>query len=424
MSRADGGAFQEGSRVTPPAARLRVAIVADMLEERWPSMNLVADMLVEQLGTQSSDDVEAVLLRPTLVRRLTRLPGLQSKYETADRVVNRFWDYPRWLARNRDAFDVFHIVDHSYAHLVHVLPAARTVVTCHDTDAFLSLVQPERGRSGLPKVLARRIRAGLQKAGRVVCPSMATRNELRQYGILPLDRMVVAYNGVHEAYSASPDEAADESIEQFVGGPDSRRVDLLHIGSTIPRKRIDLLLRIVAAVKEREPGVRLLKAGGQFTSDQQELVRTLGLEADVVSLPFLDPAQLAALYRRAAAVLVTSDREGFGLPVVEAMACGTPVVATDLPVLREIGGAAAAYAPLGDVAAWRERILAIWQERLNAQSRNLRRRSCLEQAARFRWDVYASAMAAIYRDLAPQDHRLQAPDFRLEESLSESSSRT
>jgi glycosyltransferase involved in cell wall biosynthesis len=388
--------------VTTPGARLRVAIVADMLEERWPSMNLVADMLVEHLGTQSSDDVEAVRLRPTLVRRLTRLPGLQSKSETADRVVNRFWDYPRWLASHRDAFDVFHIVDHSYAHLVHVLPAARTVVTCHDTDAFLSLVQPERGRSGLPKVFARRIRAGLQNAGRVVCPSMATRNELRQYGILPLDQMVVAYNGVHAAYSASPDEAADESIEQFVGRCDGRRIDLLHVGSTIPRKRIDLLLRIVAAVKEREPAVRLLKAGGQFTSDQQELVRTLGLVADVVSLPFLDPAQLAALYRRAAAVLVTSDREGFGLPVIEAMACGTPVVATDLPVLREIGGAAVAYAPLGDVAAWRERILAIWQERLNAQSRNLRRRSSIEQAARFRWDAYASAMAAIYRDLAPQ----------------------
>ena len=297
--------------------------------------------------------------------RLTRWRGFRgtAKSGTADRVVNRFWDYPRWLARQRDAFDVFHIVDHSYAHLVHALPPERTVVTCHDTDAFLSLVDPDRGVSDLPKVFARRICTGMQKARVVICPSAATRDELRQYGILPLERMAVVHNGVHPACSPLPHDAADRAIDRLAGGRDDRYVNLVHVGSTIPRKRIDLLLRLVAAVKEKEPRVRLLKAGGTFTSDQRDLIRTLRLEADVVSLPFMDAAQLSALYRRAAVVVVTSEREGFGLPVAEAMACGTPVVATDLPVLREVGGRAAAYGALGDLTGWRDLVLALVEER-------------------------------------------------------------
>src|SRR5262252_4018693 len=226
------------------AARLRVAIVADLLEERWPSMDLVADMLVTHLGAGVSADIKAAALRPPIVRRLTRLPGLGvgSKSDTADRVVNRFWDYPRWLLRLRDSYDVFHIVDHTYAHLVHVLPEARTIVTCHDTDAFLSLVEPERNDSDLPKMFARRIESGLQKTARVVCPSMATCDELLRYGILPPERMSVVYNGVHPDYSPRPNEAADRSIEEIiqradtVGGQrtDTRPIDLLHVGSTIP----------------------------------------------------------------------------------------------------------------------------------------------------------------------------------------------
>ena len=70
--------------------------------------------------------------------------------------------------------------------------------------------------------------------------------------------------------------------------------------------------------------------------------------------PFLRPADrtLAAVYRRAALVLQPSEAEGFGLPVAEALACGTPVLASDLAVLREVGGEAAVYRAVGDVPAW------------------------------------------------------------------------
>ena len=107
---------------------LRVALVADLLEERWPSMNLVAEELFSHLKTPPFEHrISVEFLRP----------ALKNRGRGIGRFVNRFWDYPRWLRRKANAFDVFHIIDHSYAHLVHVLPAARTVVTCHDVDAFI-----------------------------------------------------------------------------------------------------------------------------------------------------------------------------------------------------------------------------------------------------------------------------------------------
>ena len=95
----------------------------------------------------------------------------------------------------------------------------------------------------------------------------------------------------------------------------------------------------------------------------------LGLEPHIIVLPFLERRVLAAVYRRAAVVLQPSDREGFGLPVAEAMACGTPVVASDLPPLREVGGAMASYCPVGDVEAWTSTVSELLDERSTPSTR-------------------------------------------------------
>src|SRR5437867_13348563 len=103
----------------------RVAIICDLLEENWPSMDLIGHMLEEGLQ-QFQGQFEAVRLCPQMRRRFTRGGRSEPKRKfNADRVLNRFWDYPRWLRMRRNEFDLFHIVDHSYAHLVHTLPPNR-----------------------------------------------------------------------------------------------------------------------------------------------------------------------------------------------------------------------------------------------------------------------------------------------------------
>src|SRR5439155_6156961 len=102
----------------------RVALICDLAEENWASMDLVGLMLEEGLR-EYGHNIEAFRLCPVMQRRFTTI-GHSDRPKflfNADRILNRFWHYPQWLKTQRDRFDLFHIVDHSYSQLVHYLPA-------------------------------------------------------------------------------------------------------------------------------------------------------------------------------------------------------------------------------------------------------------------------------------------------------------
>lgn len=390
---------------------LRVGVICDFREENWPSMELVADMLLSSLQADHSDGIEATRIQPAMKMRFAKLRHDRNGHSgdarlhangsrfNADRVLNRFWHYPRYLQSRQTDFDLFHLIDHSYAQVLHSLPPERTIVTCHDLDTFQCLLNPAgEPRSLLFKKMVNRTLTGLRKAARVICVSEATRDELLAHGLVDADRAVVIPNGVHEMCSPNPDPDADGELNRQLGSGES--IDILHVGSTIPRKRIDILLRVFAKLTEQFPNARLLRVGGNLTDKQSRLMHDLGVAESVVQLPQLDRRTLAAVYRRAAIVLLPSEREGFGLPVVEAMACGTPVVASDLPVLREVGGDSAAYCPLGDVDAWTKTISSLLQEREKRPEPWAQTRSAgLAQAAKFSWAEYACQTANVYRSV-------------------------
>jgi len=375
--------------------QIRVGVVCDLREEGWHSMDLVADMLLDSLPSVSAGRVAATRLRPPMIRRWTRLPvvGGGSRAQLGDRLTGRLWDYPRWLRPQRSDFDVFHIVDHSYAHVIRALRAERTIVTCNDTDAFDAARDGAASRLDPSRLLATHVLDGISRASHVACISEATRQNLISTGRVDPSRTSVVYLGAHPTCTPAPDAAADSDIERRLG---PRRFELLHVSSTIPRKRIDILLEVFGRFRKVEPDARLLRVGGPLTREQLRLAERLNVIDAIVELPFLDRPQLAALYRRASVVVLPSEREGFGLPVVEAMACGTPVIASDIPALREVGGAAAQYCAAGDVGCWVEALADFRRGLSDAGVRDRRRAACVAAAAKFDWRRYAAQMAILY----------------------------
>jgi glycosyltransferase involved in cell wall biosynthesis len=146
--------------------------------------------------------------------------------------------------------------------------------------------------------------------------------------------------------------------------------------------------------------------GDTFTPAQRRHASRLNLTDHIVVLPFVDRRVLASVYRRAALLLQPSNREGFGLPVAEAMSCGTPVVASDLAALREVGGPAAEYCAVGDIERWTGTVSRLLAERREDPEGWQRRRTAgITQSQRFDWREHARRMTAVYRDLLAGQER-------------------
>jgi glycosyltransferase involved in cell wall biosynthesis len=378
---------------------IRVALIADFLEEYWFSMDLVAESLAERLEADHNNGVTPTLIRPLMRPRLSRLAQGSHLLKNGDRLINRFHDYPSYLGTQREEFDLFHIIDHSYAHLVEYLPAPRTIVTCHDLEAFRPVLEPECDRrSILLRAMARRILRGLRQAARISCVSATTRGELIRIGLANEQNSVVIPNGVGPPFGAAADPSNDAEAVRLLGPASDTGCDLLQVGAPVRRKRIDVLLRAFAQVRERTPRARLIRVGGALPPELVTLASGLGVTEAIVNLPYVDSAVLAAIYRRAALLLITSEAEGFGLPLLEALASGTPVLASDLDALREVGGEAVDYVAVGDVEQFAVAAELLLRERAEDSARWSRRcETGIAHARDFSWDLTARRTAALYR---------------------------
>jgi glycosyltransferase involved in cell wall biosynthesis len=381
----------------------RVGIVADFLEERWPSMDLAAELTALGLERHGGGEFAPAILRPRMPRVLHGRFG-RAKGETApsvDRYLGRYVAYPRWLRPRAARFRLLHVIDQSYAHLVDHAAGRPVVVTCHDLEVFRSLVGAERERRPWWfRATMRRVKTGLGHAAHVICDTHAVRDQLLEHRLVDFRRLSVVPLPVHPDFTPHHDHAADAEAARLLGPAGGDTIDLLHVGINVPRKRVGFLLRMFAALRQRHPTLRLLRVGGRLTLEQLGLCAELGIPFDaVLELPFLPRTVLAAVYRRSSALLVTSKREGFGWPVIEAMACGTPVVASDLPVFREVGGEAVTYAPLRDLQAWVESVGRLLHDRRDRRQWAGRREAALERAERFSLEAYARGVTAVYRQV-------------------------
>jgi glycosyltransferase involved in cell wall biosynthesis len=379
---------------------LSLGIIPDYREENWPSMDLVADMLMAEINSGRVENVRAASLCPPFRRRAMRLPflGARNAAFNTDRFLNRMRDYPRHLSAAAKKVDFFHVCDHAYANVVHALPAERIGVFCHDLDTFRCLFQPnEERRPRWFRAMMRRVLGGLEKAALIFHTTGDIRRQIIANGIADQSKLIQALYGVSSVFTPSSDlqEPLPEILKQFHGSP-----YILHVGSCIPRKRIDVLLEIFAGLRRLHPGLRLLQVGGVWSAPQREQIARLGIAKDVLQAGRQTQQVIAGLYRTAIATVQPSDAEGFGLPIAEALACGSIVVASAIPSLIEAGGNAALYCPAGAIEDWIDTLDRIVRDKSFAPGRAMR----LAHAAKFSWTEHARRICDAYRTLSAKNN--------------------
>jgi glycosyltransferase involved in cell wall biosynthesis len=370
--------------------RLRLGVVLDAVLEGWTSMDYVGEMLVGTLRREHSDKITTVPIQPRVPHLFGRLSGHGSWLgQSADRLSARCVVYPLNLAFMRKRADVFHIVDHSYAHSAHVLPPERTGIYCHDLDALNPLLEKSSAIVPWRYALAWSIRRALQRVAIVFFSTEHVRQMILQHGLVDPVKLVRVPYGVAADFRES--DLVDSEFERLL--PQGRFV--LHVGSSAPRKRLELLFRAFAEARAAEPDIVLIQQGANLTSGHRDLLARLRIDDAVVQFPRLSRLHLAHLYRRASFLALPSEREGFGLPLLEALACGTPVLASDIPAFREVGAKAATYCNSSIPSVWAALMLRALRETRSLPSREER----LEQASLFSWSRHVETIVSAYRAL-------------------------
>lgn len=263
-----------------------------------------------------------------------------------------------------------------------------SVVTIHDISFEFFPQFFSRGALVRDRTL---VRASARAATRVITVSETSRRDLIQRYGLPEERVVAIPNGVGPQFR--PASSGGQRLEQRGGRP----FTVLAVGTLQPRKNLLRLVDALSIVARRVPiRLRVVGPDGHQAAAIRERL-TSSVETDVVG--WLDDDQLAAEYRSADLFVYPSIYEGFGLPVVEAMASGTPVVTTTGGSLPEVAGDAAIVVEPHDVAALATAIERVLQDRDLAL---LLRERGLIRASSFSWQESARRHLAVYDDLVAQ----------------------
>ncbi len=332
-------------------------------------------------------DSRYLLLAPRAARDL--LPDLPGNFTWIEENAPGYslreqWSIGQHLGRLRP--DLFH----SPHYVLPLRTPARVVVTIHD---LIHLLFPEFLPHPLALPYARLLlRRAVRRADRVLTVSAATAADLEQHLGVARSRIDVIWNGVDDAFRRrieAPELARELAALELSPGY------FLFLGNPKPHKNLERVVRAFARLPH--DGRRLVIAGASAAVDSDRLrrwARELALGERLVVLGHLAPPSLPALVQGALALVFPSLYEGFGLPLAEAMAAGTPVVASTTPALVEIAGGAAELVDPRDVGA-----IAGGMARLAADPQ---RRRELAQAGRtraeaFRWETAAAQTLAVYR---------------------------
>ena len=317
-----------------------------------------------------------------------------TQWPTAQRLARIVWEQTAWpWHASREKLDLIH----SMAFVLPRWQPCPGVVTIYD----LSFVtHPDRFPRLQRAYLTAQTRHACRHARRLVAISESSRQDLHHHFSVPLEKIDLVYPGVDDSFAPlPPEEVAHFRQRQGLSG----RV-ILHVGTLQPRKNIPMLLEAFAVLKQQAgfDDVSLVLVGGKgwFYDEIYARVENLGLASQVCFTGYVPDNDLTYWYNLAAVLVFPSVYEGFGLPVLEAMACGVPVVAANTSSVPEVLGQAGLLFEPSDITALVDHLIGVLQDRdkmdrLIAAGR--------EQARQFRWERSGQQMQEVYQR-ALQNH--------------------
>ncbi len=367
---------------------LRIGIDVNPLVRRRGGVGWYVARLVEGLAVQDGENEYRLYADRPVEAGALGLPAARWRSVVAGR-----WNLRR--AVRRDRVDVFHGTNFR----LRARGRLGSVVTIHDLSA--ERLPGLGGRRFGQRLASARTRWTARRADRVIVHSESGAADVADcFGIAP-ERIVVVPLGVGPEFFPEPPPLQDAVRARLAPG---REGFILFCGSLEPRKDVPTLLRAFAMVPGGRDRYRLVLAGGggRASAEIATLISRLGLGDAVTLEGYLEVPQLRALYSAAALFVLPSLYEGFGLPVLEAMACGTPVIAANTSSLPEVVGDAGLLVPPGNPGALSEAMARVLQDPVLAA--DLRRRG-FERAKRFTWEETAARTLAVYRAVAEEGRR-------------------
>lgn len=317
----------------------KILLVGNYALDGQQSMKRYAEFLKRELAARG---YRVELLEPSVT-----LGGLASPKNPLSKwlgLADKFLLFPRTLRKRAREFDLVHICDHSNAPYLKYVSATPNVITCHDVMGIRSALQhyPENPTVPSARLLRRMqwIVDGLKSAKCVICISRKTEEELLT--LLerrpPLQRVI--HHSLNWNYQKMSVEEAAPILHKLGLAPKARY--LLHVGGNQWYKNRLGVLRIFKELRKVPSfqGVTLVMAGKSWTPEMRAFVSQEALQG-VIELVSPSNEQVQALYSGAQALLFPSFHEGFGWPILEAQACGCPVITSNRDPMREIAGAGA-----------------------------------------------------------------------------------
>jgi glycosyltransferase involved in cell wall biosynthesis len=347
-------------------------------------------------GLSQMEDVELSIITPSPVpipRPLVRL----AQRGGVDPVAF-FASYPLRCRLNRA--DVYHLTSQTLATLLCFQRIRPVVVTVHDIIPFLVRHDPELNTFQHPVdyLFYWLALIGLRRANAIIAISEFTKRSLIEALRIPAERIHVVYSAVeHDRFR--PMSVPDAFRAKY--GLSKEWCYVLYVGSDDPRKNLRTLVRAFHLVKRQVGNVKLLKVGApHFLRERQQLlilIEELGLQEDVLFFDHVPDEDLPLFYNVADVFVLPSLYEGFGLPVLEAMACGTPVVVTNSASLPEVIGDAGCVARPSDVQELACQLQKVLRE---PEHRSCLRRAGEERARTFDLGRQAQVTFSVYTEVS------------------------